>query len=509
MSTRRVGGTDRKAAVRETVSTPAAGSSPAPITLGLFIDGEWAPAPGGEYFDVINPVDARVMGSAALASSCDAARALKAADTAFRTWSQTSGEERAKVLRSAAAAVSARGEELATILTREHGKPLADARKEIKAAVDTFEYYAEEARRISGEVAPSRSKTARSLVLRQPIGVVAAIAPWNYPVSLMAWKLAPALAAGCTVVVKPPTAAPLACGIVAGIVGEIAPRGVVNVVSGKASVVGEELVRNPLTRMIAFTGSTAIGQGLMRAAAEDLKHLLLELGGQTPLVVFKDANLELAVKDGVKRSFRNNGQICNAVNRIYVEKEIAAEYIEKFVREAATMTIGDGLANPTVDLGPMINEDGLRRAKSHVDDALARGATLACGGDRAAVPGSPDGFFFQPTVLTEVTPDMLVMSEETFGPVVGIATFQGLAEAVALANSTEFGLVTYAYTNDLNTAFRFGEQVESGTVAINTVSPDSLLAPYPAWKHSGIGLELGHHGLEEYLQVKHLLLELV
>lgn len=486
-----------------------AAHAPAVVTLDLFVDGAWLPPSSGRRFDVVNPVDARVMGTAALASSAEAARAVEAANHAFRSWSRTTGEERAKVLRAAAAAVSARAEELATILTREHGKPLADARKEIKAAIDTFDHYAEEARRVGGELAPSRSRTARSLVLRQPVGVVAAITPWNYPVSLMAWKLGPAVAAGCTVVVKPPSAAPLTCGIVAGIVGEIAPRGVVNVVTGEAAVVGNELVRNPLTRMIAFTGSTATGQELMRAAAADLKHVLLELGGQTPFVVFRDANVDLAVKDGVKRSFRNNGQICNAVNRIYVEEEIAAEYIGRFVRETAAITIGDGLANPTVDLGPMIDERGLVRTHRHVDDAIAKGATLLCGGGRATVPGSPDGFFFQPTVLTNVTPDMLVMREETFGPVVGIATFRGLDQALALANSTEFGLVTYAYTSDLSTAFGFGERVESGTVAINTVSPDSLLAPYPAWKHSGIGVELGHQGLEEYLQVKHLLLELV
>ena len=486
-----------------------AGHAPAAVTLDLFIDGAWLPPSSGRRFDVVNPVDAQVMASAALASVAEAARAVEAADRAFGTWSRTTGDERAKVLRAAAAAVSARSEELATVLTREHGKPLADARKEIKAAIDTFDFYAEEARRIGGELAPSRSRTARSLVLRQPVGVVAAITPWNYPVSLMAWKLGPALAAGCTVVVKPSSAAPVACAIVAGIVGEIAPRGVVNVVTGEASVVGDELVRNPLTRMIAFTGSTATGQELMRAAAADLKHVLLELGGQTPFVVFKDADLDLAVKDGVKRAFRNNGQICNAVNRIYVEEEVAAEYVDRFVKETASITIGDGLANPTVDLGPMIDQKGLDRTQRHVDDAVAKGATVLCGGGRAAVPGSPDGFFFQPTVLTNVTPDMLVMHEETFGPVVGIATFKGLDDAVSLANSTEFGLVTYAYTSDLRTAFGFGERVESGTVAINTVSPDSLLAPYPAWKHSGIGLELGHQGLEEYLHVKHLLLELV
>ncbi len=391
----------------------------------------------------------------------------------------------------------------------EHGKPLGDARKEIKGAIDTLEYYAEEARRVYGEVAPSKSATSRSLVIRQPVGVVAAIAPWNYPVTLMAWKLAPALAAGCTVVVKPPALAPLACGMVAALVGESGlPPGAVNVISGPSGQVGEELLSNPITRMIAFTGSTETGKFLMAAAAPDLKKLLLELGGHTPMVVFKDADLDRAVADGVKRSFRNMGQICNAVNRIYVEKDIAEEYIRRFVDQTALLTIGDGLANPNVDLGPMIDADGVLRTQAHVDDALRKGARLLYGGKRPEDPALRQGYFYEPAVLTQVTRDMLVMHEESFGPIVGIDTFTGLDEAVELANSTQYGLVTYAYTRDLATAFKFSERVESGSVAINTVSPDSLYAPYPAWKQSGIGLELSHFGIEEYSQVKHILLEL-
>lgn len=480
-----------------------------PIQQQLFIDGKWVPADSGEMFEVLNPVNAKPMGYAAKAGRAEARRALEAAAKAFKVWGRSTPDERVKALKKAASEVAARQEELAKILTMEHGKPLADARKEIKGAVDTLEYYAEEARRICGEVAPNKSATTRSLVIRQPIGVVAAIAPWNYPVSLMAWKLAPALAAGCTVVVKPPALAPLACGLVAAIVGESGlPEGAVNVVTGPSSQVGEELITNPITRMIAFTGSTETGKYLMSVAAPDLKKLILELGGQTPLVVFKDADIERAIADGVKRSFRNMGQICNAVNRIYVEEEIAEEYISRFVEQTKKLTMGDGLANPNVDLGPMIDEEGIRRTQLHIDDALRKGAQLLCGGKRPDRPDLREGYFYEPTVLTNVTQDMLVMHEETFGPVVGIATFKGLDEAVELANSTKYGLVTYAYTRDLATAFAFSERVECGTVAINTVSPDSLYAPYPAWKHSGIGLELSHYGIEEYLQVKHILLEL-
>ncbi len=480
-----------------------------PIHTQLFIDGEWTHSASEKIFEVINPVNRQPMGSAAQGERGDAQRALEAAGRAFAGWSRTTGDQRAQLLKQAAEAIQARQDELAEILTREHGKPLSDARKEVQGTIATFEYYGEEARRISGELAPQKSATARSLVIRQPVGVVAAISPWNYPVSLMAWKVAPALAAGCTVVVKPPRNAPLAATLTAAIVGQSGlPRGAVNVVTGPSSVVGEELITNPITRMIAFTGSTEIGKHLMRSAAEDLKKLVLELGGHTPMVVFKDADLDRAVADGVKRSFRNMGQICNAVNRIYVEEDIAEKYIRRFVDMTAKLTMGDGLANPNVDLGPMIDQEGIERVQYHVDDALAKGATLLCGGKKPDAPELREGFFYEPTVLTNVTRDMLVMHEESFGPIVGIATFRGIEEAIALANSTDYGLVSYGYTRDLATAFAFGERVQSGSVAINTVSPDSLYAPYPAWKHSGLGLELSHYGLEEYLQVKHILLEL-
>ncbi len=479
------------------------------IHLQLFINGGWTPSAAGETFEVINPVNGQPMGTAGKGERTDAQRALEAAELAFGDWSHTTGDERAQRLKQAAETVAARQDELAEILTREHGKPLGDARKEIRGAAATLEYYGEEARRVTGEIAPPKSATTRSLVVRQPVGVVAAIAPWNYPVSLMAWKLAPALAAGCTVVVKPPKNAPLATTLTAAIVGQSGlPDGAVNVVTGPSSVVGEELITNPITRMVAFTGSTEIGKHLMRTAADDLKKLVLELGGHTPMVVFRDADLELAVADGVKRSFRNMGQICNAVNRIYVEEDIADEFIRRFVELTGKLTMGDGLANPDVDLGPMIDQEGIQRVQSHVDDALARGAKLLCGGKKPDLPELRGGFFYEPTALADVTPEMLVMHQESFGPVVGIATFKGVEEAIQLANSTEYGLVAYGYTRDLATAFTFSEGVQAGSVAINTVSPDSLYAPYPAWKHSGIGLELSHYGLEEYLQVKHILLEL-
>lgn len=477
--------------------------------LKLFIDGKWVESENRETFPVLNPATLETVGSAAKGTRADTRFALEAAQRAFTTWSQTPAEQRAALMRKAGEAVLDCQEELARLLTAEHGKPLSDALGEVKGSANYLFYYAEEAKRINGEVAPSKSASSRSLVIKQPRGVVAAIAPWNYPIALTMWKVAPALAAGCTVVAKPPADTPLACTMFLQICAEAGlPAGTINVMTGPSSQVGEELVTNPITRVIAFTGSTETGREIAAKGAQGLKKMILELGGQTPLVIFKDADFERAVSDGVKRSFRNMGQICNAVNRIYVEKEIADRYIERFVQLTSKLSIGDGLVNPKVDLGPMTNEEGIERTRNHIDDALAKGAQLVFGGKRPDLPDLGQGYFFEPTIVTNVTPDMLVMHEETFGPLVAIDTFESVSEAIEKANSTRYGLVSYVYTSNLHTAFHMMEGIQSGTVAINTVSPDSLYAPYPAWKESGEGLEMARYGLDEYLQVKHCLIEI-
>jgi succinate-semialdehyde dehydrogenase/glutarate-semialdehyde dehydrogenase len=478
------------------------------LDLKLFIDNEWRPATTGQTFDIDNPATGEVIGRAALGDRADAVAALEAASRTFPAWSRTSGDERSKLLKKAGQIIYDKSEYLARIITMEQGKPLRDARREVEASAETLIYYGEEARRLGGEIAPSRSKNARSLVLRQPVGVVVAISPWNYPMSLMAWKVGPALAAGCTVVAKPTSETPLATGLFVAACAEAGlPPGVVNVVTGKSSIVGEELITHPLAQMVAFTGSTEVGRHLMQAAAKTLKKLCLELGGHTALVVFKDADLDRAVADSVKRSFRNMGQICNAINRIYVDKALADQFVERFVAATQRLTIGDGLVQPDVDLGPMVNAEGIERTDQQVKDALAKGARLLCGGRRPDRPDLAGGFFYEPTAVTNMQGNMAVMCEETFGPLVAIDTFDGLDEALQKANSTEYGLVTYAYTNDISTMWRFAEGMESGTVAFNTVSPDSLYAPYPAWKQSGLGVELGHYGIDEYLRVKHVLIE--
>lgn len=477
--------------------------------IKLFINNEWVAAEEGETFTVENPSTLEVVGTAAKGTRSDARKALVAAQSAFESWSHTTGEQRSNLMKKAVDSVLSRQAEIARLLTAEHGKPLNEAEGEVKGSTNYLVYYAEEAKRISGEVAPAKSATSRSLIIKQPRGVVAGIAPWNYPIALNMWKLAPAIAAGCTVVVKPPAVTPLATTLFAAAIAEAGfPPGVINVVTGPSGEVGDELITNPITRVIGFTGSTETGAYIAAKAAPGFKKLILELGGHTPMVVFKDADLAKAVTDGVKRSFRNMGQICNAVNRIYVEKDIADEYIQLFVEATQKLSIGDGLVNPKVDLGPMTSRGGVEHVQAQVEDAVAKGARLMCGGKRPQLAGLPPGYFYEPSVVARVTPDMRVMHEETFGPLVGIDTFEGVEEAMAKANSTRYGLVSYVYTSSLRTAFRMMEGIESGTVAINNISPDSLFAPYPAWKDSGIGLELGRLGLEEYLQVKHCILEI-
>lgn len=475
----------------------------------LFINGIWTPSEMKEKFDVINPSTLEVIGTASKGTRGDAKNALESAQTAFSKWSTTYAESRGAILKKAAELILSKQEEIALILSLEHGKPLNEAQGEVKGASNCLLFYAEEAKRISGEVAPNKSATSRSFVIKQPRGVVVAIAPWNYPLALTMWKVAPALAAGCTVVVKPPADTPLACIKMLSVMYEAGfPAGTINVVTGPSSEVGEELISNPISKVVAFTGSTTVGKHIAEVAGSRLKKLILELGGQTPMIVFDDADFEKAVADGVKRSFRNMGQICNAVNRIYVQKGIAKKYLQAFIESAKKLTIGDGVINPKVDLGPMTNAEGITRSQMHIDDAIQKGARLCYGGKKPLQPGLEKGYFFEPTILADVKDNMLVMKEEVFGPVVGMDTFDDLEDAIKKANSTSFGLVSYVYTSNIHTAFKMMEKIESGTVTINSISPDSLYAPYPAWKESGIGLENGHLGLEEYLQIKHCVIEI-
>ena len=474
----------------------------------LYINGEFVEPSSGIYFDVINPADLSLVGQAAQANVEDTKKAIQAAKSAGEKWAAWGTIERGNVLENCVAQMQSSVEEIGEILNLEHGKPLGEAQGEVKGTLLYMKYFAEQAKRIHGDLVPQKSSSTRSMVLKQPRGVVAAITPWNYPLALSSWKIGAALAAGCTVVLKPPVDTPLATTkffsdfSAAGL-----PPGVLNIVTGKASEVGEELITNPLTDVIAFTGSTETGKQIAKQVGGSLKKMILELGGQTPLVIFKDADLKKAVQAAVKRSFRNMGQICNAVNRIYVEEPIKQTFLEAFVAETKKLTIGFGHANPDCDLGPMTNHDGIERVQKHISDAVAKGGEIVYGGSRPLSPELPDGYFFEPTIISNASQDMLVMTEETFGPVVGVDTFNGIEEALSKSNSTRYGLVCYAFTESLKTAYSFMEKAEFGSVCINNISPDSPFAPYPAWKESGAGVELGNYGIDEFLQMKHCLID--
>ncbi len=471
----------------------------------MLIDGKWTEAESGENFEVIDPATSEVIAKVPAGGREDVQKALEAAEEAFKEWGNLPPLQRAKFIRKAGNLVRKYQEEISRLLTQEQGKPLSEARGEIGGAADAIDYYAEEAHRILGEVIPTNSARRRSLVIKQPIGVVGAIAPWNYPVSLLIWKVAPALIAGCTVVAKPSSSTPLSvirtfeCLAEAGI-----PAGVLNLVTGSGRVVGDELVKNPIAKKIAFTGETHTGKEIMSKAGANLKRLSLELGGNCPLIVCEDADLESAVKGGVYRSFRNMGQVCNSINRIYVDKAIASRFIEMFVEETRKLSIGNGLKEPEVDLGPMITNEQREHTKEHIKDAMSKRARVLYGGKEPEGDRFKRGFFFEPTVLTNVDHTMLIMQEETFGPVAPIMVVNNVEEAVKLANDTKYGLVSYVYTKDIKRAISTAESLECGTVGINNVSGGEVFYPYGGWKKSGLGLELSHYGLQEYLEIKHI-----
>jgi succinate-semialdehyde dehydrogenase/glutarate-semialdehyde dehydrogenase len=477
------------------------------LNLGNLIGKEWVTT--DNVITVYNPATGDIVGTVPSATEAMVEESLMAAEQAFQTWSSFTVQKRARFLHDAAQKVRSRQEQLAILLTLEQGKPLRDARKEIAESAYVLDYFAEEAVRIYGEVIPLDSKDTRSIVIRQPIGPVVAITPWNYPVSLLAWKVAPALAAGCTVVAKPASETPLAateyirCLVDAGI-----PEGVVNVVTGKGAVVGNALISNPIARKIAFTGSTEVGKDVMKYAAENITKVSLELGGHSPFIVMSDANLEQAAFDGAMRSFRAMGQNCNAVNRIFVHESIYEPFVNRLVHHGSTLTMGDGFKNPDIDLGPMLNEAGIRRMEEQIVDALKKGGQLLLGGKRPETGQYKDGYFFEPTVIANAGSDAKILQEESFGPLVHVQSFSTTEEAIKLGNNTKYGLVSYLYTNDLTQAFKISEAIESGTVCVNNTAGSTIEAPYGGWKQSGIGVELSHHGLQGYLQLKHIRLQL-
>jgi len=466
----------------------------------LYLNGEWVKC--GEPLDVINPSTEEAIGAVSTVDAAGVGEALEAAETAFPRWSAHTGQERGRYLHKMADVIERRADEIARIITLENGKPLAQSRGEVGMTVDHLRWFAEEARRAYGRVIPQQAPGKRHLVLKRPVGVVGAIAPWNFPLVLSARKAAPALAAGCPAVLKPASATPLCALMLAEAADEAGlPAGVLQVVCGKASDIGGELLSNPICRKITFTGSTEVGQHLMRGAADRVLNLSLELGGHGPVVIFDDADLEQAVEGAMITKFRNTGQSCIAANRIYVQRGIADAFLEKFVERVHELKVADGLEDGA-DIGPLIDHHALMTALEHISDAKHRGAIVHAGGHRAEEAGK--GSFLQPTVLSEVPEDALCMREETFAPVAPVAFFDEEEEAIAKANNTRYGLAAYAFTQNLSRAWRLAERLDAGTVGINDAVPSTSQCPFGGTKQSGQGRELGMEGLDAFMETKHI-----
>ncbi|MCC6739994.1 MAG: NAD-dependent succinate-semialdehyde dehydrogenase [Planctomycetia bacterium] len=463
-----------------------------------WINGQWVPADSGATFAVANPASREELGRVPDCGAAEARRALDAAASAFPAWAALPAIERANILFNVYAQMLHRAKELATLLTKENGKPIKEALGEIQYAADFVRWSAEEARRVYGETVPAAAAGKRHLVLKQPMGVVAAITPWNFPSAMITRKVAPALAAGCTVVIKPAEQTPLSALALAELFEEARlPAGVLNVITGNPVPIAGEMLAHPKVRKIAFTGSTEVGKLLMRGAADGLKRVALELGGHAPFIVFADADLDKAAEGCVANKFRNAGQTCICANRVYVQQEAHDAFAKKLVEKAAALVVGDGLDERT-QVGPMIDEQGLKKVIEHVEDARRRGAKVLCGGR------VKDGRWFEPTVLANVPPESRILREETFGPVAPVVAFRTEDEVLRLANDTPYGLAAYFYTKDASRLFRVAEALEDGIVGANDPSPGVPQAPFGGMKESGMGREGGKWGVEEYVEIKHV-----
>lgn len=465
-----------------------------------YIDGQWRDADSGGTIDVTNPATGEKLGTIPKMGAAETRRAIAAANNAWPAWRAKTAGERAAILRRWAELMMAHQEDLARLMTAEQGKPLAEARGEIVYAASFIEWFSEEARRVYGDVIPGHQADKRIVVIRQPIGVCAAITPWNFPSAMITRKAGAALAVGCTMVVKPATATPYSALALAEL-GERAgiPAGVFSVVTGASGAIGGELTANPLVRKLTFTGSTEIGKQLAEECAKTMKKISMELGGNAPFIVFDDADLDAAVEGALISKYRNTGQTCVCTNRFLVQTGVYEAFAEKLAAKVKAMKVGDGLKEE-VQQGPLIDLGAVEKVEEHIQDALDQGARLVCGGKRHARGGS----FFEPTVLADVTASMKVAKEETFGPVAPLFRFTHEEEAIRMANDTEFGLASYFYTRDLARTWRVGESLEYGMVGINTGLISTAVAPFGGVKESGLGREGSKYGIEDYLEVKYL-----
>jgi succinate-semialdehyde dehydrogenase/glutarate-semialdehyde dehydrogenase len=467
-----------------------------------YVDGQWIEADSRRRVEVDNPADGAIVGSVPDMGGAEARRAIAAAQAALPAWRALPAKERSRILRRWFDLIVANADDLALLLTTEQGKPLAEARGEILYGASFVEWFAEEAKRVYGDVIPSPTTDRRLIVLKQPIGVVAAITPWNFPNAMITRKVAPGLAVGCTIVLKPAEQTPFSALALAELAERAGfPKGVINIVTGDAESIGKEMCANPVVRKLTFTGSTEVGRILMRQCADTIKKLSLELGGNAPFIVFDDADLDAAAEGALASKYRNAGQTCVCANRIYVQDSVYDAFAAKLAEKVRAFKVGKG-TEAGVTMGPLIDAQGMAKVEEHVADAIGKGAKVVLGGKRHAL----GGLFFEPTLLTEVTPAMKVSNEETFGPVAPLYRFKTDEEAIEMANASEFGLAAYFYARDVGRVMRVAEAIESGMVGINVGILANEVAPFGGVKQSGLGREGSKYGIDDFLEIKYLAL---
>jgi succinate-semialdehyde dehydrogenase / glutarate-semialdehyde dehydrogenase len=468
----------------------------------VYIGGRWCNADSGATLKVNNPATGEILGSVPMVAADETRRAIEAAKNAFIDWSRKPAKERSVLLRRWHDLIMANVDDLGALMTAEQGKPLAEAKGEVAYAASFIEWFGEEAKRVYGDTIPSPWNDRRLIVIKQPIGVCAAITPWNFPAAMIARKAGPALASGCTMVARPASSTPFSA-LALAVLAERAgiPAGVFNVLTGSSTEIGGELTSNPNVRKITFTGSTEVGRLLMKQSSSTIKKLSLELGGNAPFIVFDDADLDAAVEGAIISKYRNAGQTCVCANRLYVQAGVYDAFAEKLVTAVAKLKVGNGL-EPGVQQGPLIDEAAVEKVEEHIQDAVSQGGRVLLGGKRHALGQT----FFEPTVLADITPKMKVAKEETFGPLAPLFRFETDEEAIRMANDTEFGLASYFYSRDIGRIWRAAEGLESGMVGINTGLISNEVAPFGGVKESGLGREGSHYGIEEFVEIKYLCL---
>ena len=467
-----------------------------------YVAGEWINADDGATVAVVNPATGQTLGTVPMCGAAETRRAIAAAQVAQRAWAQVSAKERAAVLRRLNDLMLANTDDLALIMTSEQGKPLAESKGEIGYAASFIEWFAEEARRVYGDTIPATSNDKRIIAIKQPVGVTAAITPWNFPTAMLTRKAGPALAAGCSMVVKPATQTPYSALAFAELAARAGiPKGLLSVLTGSATKIGGEMTASPIVRKLTFTGSTEVGRTLMKQSADTIKKLSLELGGNAPFIVFDDADVDAAVDGAMISKYRNTGQTCVCANRLYVQRGVLKAFTDKLVAKVKAMKVGNGV-EPGVVQGPLIDMKAVAKIEEHIADARAKGGEVLTGGKRHALGGQ----FFEPTVLAGATADMLVAKEETFGPLAPIFPFDTEDEVIKLANDSEFGLASYFYSRDVGRVMRVAEKLESGMVGVNTGLISTAEAPFGGVKQSGLGREGSKYGLDEFLEIKYICL---